>query len=181
MEKHPREVHAPATRSRPALRTDNIDTIIYGRDGHGLLSSIEFPAVERIDVGKGRFYVGKRRFDVGSGGLGHVKSRVQDIETHEIKKDGNFTLADHGTKMHDIKENGSVALADHGSAIKKNGSFTSAHHDHETSKSKMSDSLKFADHGSSTACDDTSEANRHIGEADNASKHTKRSQAVQVV
>ena len=90
LEKRPREALAPATRSTPAWRTDNID-IIYGRDGHGPLWSVEFPAIERFDDGKGRSDVRKGRFDVGNGGSGHVKSRVQEIETHEIKKNGNFT------------------------------------------------------------------------------------------
>ena len=72
-------------------------------------------------MGKGRFKVGRGRFDVWSGGVGHVKSRVQEIQTHEIKKDGSFTLADHGTTMHQIKKNGSSTLADHESQIKKKG------------------------------------------------------------
>ena len=71
-------------------------------------------------------------------------------------------------------------MADHGSEVKKNGCFKSSNHDHEKSKIKKSGSFKVADHGSLTACDDTSVANRHIGEANKASKHAKRSQAVHV-
>ena len=55
----------------------------------------KFPTIERVHVAKGRFYVGKERSDVGNGSSGHVKSRVQEIETHEIKKNGNFALAEH--------------------------------------------------------------------------------------
>ena len=110
LEKHPREVHSPATRATRASRTDNIDTIIYRCERQ--LSSIELAAIVRLDdVGKGNFDAGKGRFDVGSGGSGHVKLGVREIETHEIKK-GCFTLADHGTKMHEIKKNGSLTLAD---------------------------------------------------------------------
>ena len=99
MEKHPRELHVQATRSTPASRTDDIDIMIYERDKYGPLSSIEFPAIERCYFGKGRFDVGTGRFDVGNGGSGHVKSRFQEIETHEIKKNGSFTLADHGSEI----------------------------------------------------------------------------------
>ena len=69
MEKRTREAHAPATRSTVAWRTGNID-IMYGRDRHGPLSNVEFPAIEGFDVGTGRFDVGKGRFDVGNGGSG---------------------------------------------------------------------------------------------------------------
>ena len=81
-------------------------------------------------------------------------SRAQEIETHEIKNNGNFALADHGIQIKKkcqttLDEVGSCALAEHGVEIKKRGSFTLA--DHE------------------------SVANQHAGEADKASKHAKRS------
>ena len=172
MEKHPREAHAPATRSTPAWRTDSIDTILDGRERQ--LSSIEFPSIGRVDdVGKGRFEVGKGRFDVGSGGSGHVKSRVQEIETHELKKNGSFTFADRGAKMREIQKTGIFILADHGNEMKKTGTFKSADHDHETSLIKKSGSSKVADLRSSMACGDISGASRHIGEAKQNKKARK--------
>ena len=72
--------------------------------------------------------------------------------------------------MHEIKKNGTFTLADHGSDIRKNGRSKLASHDHETNEIKKSGSSKLTNHDSSTACDDTSVADRHIGKANKASK-----------
>ena len=94
---------------------------------------LSFQQLSDLMLGKGRFDVGKERFDVVSGGSGH-----------EIKKNGNFALAEHRIEMTkkgrsdildevcglhevEIKKNGSFTwadhgtLADHGVEIKKNG------------------------------------------------------------
>ena len=64
---------------------------------------------------------------------GNVKSRVQEIETHKIKNNGNFALVDHGSEINKkgqtmLYEVGGFTLADHGIEIKKNGIFTLADH-----------------------------------------------------